>query len=522
MIDNRFKTVYFPREKTRSGKSARVSIYIFEGSCKIPSEYLKSLSSREFRLMMGDPFLEDIEIQAQSEGISFSDACLRLIEQSRESLAYAADIKSEITTQLEISLGAVKPKVIARGSTNYKDIGITFRESLHQGAHGWYPYVEGFSATYVRDTILRDTLPSTIYDPFGGCGTALLAASALGIPSFYSEINPFMSFVAETKVNAALWARSNLGIFRELCQEYINLLHPENLNKVDIDEDMKSFERAFPKRDFFEEDHLRNLLAARKLAIKITENLSAVQNLLLLACASNAVNSSHMTRRADLRRRRADEYKTRVVDVPQFIISSVERFLRDVAQLSLNHVKTTKISNDCRVIPESYCNSFDLAITSPPYPNGTNYFRNTKIELWLLGFIQTEKELPNLCSQAVTSGINNVISTRREYTKFEAVEEIADKLDLCAKDKRIPKLIRHYFSDMQDVMSSVYSSLVPGGKFFLDIGDSKFYGIHIPTDKLIADLARSVGFEVEHEQIIAKRYSRDKTELIQSEILLRK
>lgn len=522
MVNSNFKMVYFPREKTRSSKSVRVSIYIPEDYLEIPSNYLKALSSREFRLMMGDPILEDLETQSQSEGISFSNTCLKLIKKSYETLAFTPSKHVEVNKQLDLSSETIKTEVTDCESIKYKDIGITFRESLHQGVHGWYPFVEGFSATYVRDTILRGSFPSSIYDPFGGSGTTLLAASALGIPSFYSEINPFMSFVTETKINAALWARSNLDILSELCNKYIHLLHSENLENIDIEEDIEAFEKAFPRRDFFESIHLKHLLAARKLAKQLTEDFLEVQSLLLLACASNAVPSSNMTRRADLRRRRSDEYKTRVVNVPKSISASVQRFLHDISQLTFHQVKTTKISDDCREIPTSYSNSFELAITSPPYPNGTNYFRNTKIELWLLDFIKTEKELPILCNQAISSGINNVSSARKEYTKFDVVEQVACKLDLCAKDKRIPSLIRHYFSDMQKVMSSVYSSLVPGGKFLLDIGDSKFYGVHVQTDKLLVEVARSIGFEVEHQKVIAKRYSRDKTELVQAEILLKK
>lgn len=522
MVNNNFKAIYFPREKTRSGKSVRVSVYLSKSSHEIPLNYVKSLSSRDFRLAMGNPFLEDLEAQAQLKGTSFSDVCLTLIKQFYKAETAIQNKNGNTDEQLELSLAQNTNKREKVKGSLHNDIGITFKESLHQGIHGWYPYVEGFSATYVRDTILRGTLPRTIYDPFGGSGTTSLAASALGIPSFYSEINPFMAFVAETKVNVASWAHSNLEVLNELCNEYVHLLHSRALENIDVDKDIEAFERAFPKRDFFESIHLRHLLAARELAKQLTENSKEVRSLLLLACASNAVLSSNMTRRADLRRRRSDEYRNRVVDVPTLVSNSVQRIVRDISQLLVHQARTTKVSDDCRSIPISYGNSFDLAITSPPYLNGTNYFRNTKIELWLAGFIETEKELKSLRSHAITAGINNVSVLKKEYTKFEGVEEVARKLDVCAKDKRIPSLVRHYFSDMKEVMSSVLFSLVPGGRFFLDIGDSKFYGVHVETDRLIAEVAKSVGFEVEHKKIIAKRYSRDKTELIQAEFLFKK
>ncbi len=69
---------------------------------------------------------------------------------------------------------------------------------------------------------------------------------------------------------------------------------------------------------------------------------------------------------------------------------------------------TVRLSGDCRQLPPTSGERFDLAVTSPPYLNGTNYFRNTKIELWLLGLIDGESDLAGYHAQAVAAGINNV------------------------------------------------------------------------------------------------------------------
>ena len=518
MPDQVFKTIYFPRERTRRGKSARVTISIPTESSdpKFTKQflaYIQSLSSRDFRLAIQDPFLEDLERQAATGDISFSDTCLHGLLQHYHN-CIIVDINSlQTDIQLELPL-------------NYEgscDVGVTFRESHHQGLHGWYPYVEGFSATYVRDTLLRSGLPPrTVYDPFGGAGTTQLAASCLGISSFYSEINPFMCFVAETKVKAAAWARNNLETLHRVTAKYLQYMTPKCLDELGAEVDLDAFEAAFPGRDFFEEQHLRHLLAARNLAYTLAEEAIQIQSLLLLACAANAVHSSNMTRRADLRRRRPDEYKTRQVDVSAFISQTVRRMVEDIEYLPVQMAESIKISADCRQIPSEFANSFDMAITSPPYLNGTNYFRNTKIELCLLGFITSEKELSSFCKQAVAAGINNVSRSRANYKIFDSVENVASQLDECAKDRRIPLLVRQYFSDMQEVLSAVYRGLVPGGRFFLDIGDSKFYGVHVPTDRLLAEIAQSVGFVVEHQHVLARRYSRDKSDLVQVELVFQK
>lgn len=257
MPDHIFKTIYFPRERTRRGRSARVTISIPKESndpkfTKQFLAYIQSLSSRDFRLAMQDPFLEDLERQAIAQNISFSDTCLYELLQHYHNCV-GLDINSlQTNIQLKLPLDY----------EGYCDVGVTFRESHHQRIHGWYPYVEGFSATYVRDTLLRSGLtPRNVYDPFGGAGTTQLAASCLGISSFYSEINPFMCFVAETKVKAAVWARNNLEILHSITAKYLQYMTPKWLDELGAKIDLDAFEATFPSRNFFEERHLRHLLA---------------------------------------------------------------------------------------------------------------------------------------------------------------------------------------------------------------------------------------------------------------------
>ena len=410
---------------------------------------------------------------------------------------------------------------MGNSKTSNGKLGLTFQDSREQPVHRWYPYVEGFSAKYVGDVFRQSGLPSNVYDPFGGAGTTQLVASTLGIPSFYSEINPFMDFVARTKVISAAWCRQNLALFRERALEYCSFLQRRVLDEIADAVTLDSYKAAFPGRDFFEERHLRDLLLARDLALEFASDLPELRDILLLACASNVVHSSHMTRRADLRRRRDDEYKTRVVDVPSFIRKTVQEMILDVETLPANMAATVKISDDCRETPITFENSIDLALTSPPYLNGTNYFRNTKLELWYLQFIDSEDDLSAFRRKAVCGGINNV-SKDRPWQEFDVVEVSAKRLDECAADRRIPMLVRMYFSDMFDALRSVKRNLRDNGRFIFDIGDSKFYGVHIPTDRIILELARHAGFTVDHDRVLASRYSRDKTELVQVELTFRK
>ncbi len=525
MAEHFFKTVYFPKEKCRVRKSARVTLSF---PCDIPDSkrstqfrtYVSGLTSRQFRMALGDPFLEDAESVAEKQTRSLSNYCFTVLLENFTTHNPRGD-HFVFEDQLVFPFDGFE-----RTDEASRERGVTFRENQNRDVYSWYPYVEGFSAGYVRDAIFRNTpVPRTVYDPFGGSGTTQLAASLLGIRSFYSEVNPFMSFVAETKINCAAWARKNIAIMTKGVERFKNgLTLLGNLDRIGrtLDHELARFEEAFPQRNFFDGKHLRHLLAAKALAVEIGGDCFPLRDILLLACASNVVHSSHMTRRADLRRRRDDEYKTRVVNVPAAVCASAAKMLQDIISLPLEMAATTRISEDCRIQETQYQNAFDMALTSPPYLNGTNYFRNTKLELWFLDLISSEAELVRFHKRAVVAGINSVSMSHPMPNRYDSVEEVASKLDACAPDKRIPLLVRQYISDMHDVCASVHRALVPGGLLYLDIGDSKFYGIHVPTDHFLEEVAARVGFQLEHRHLLAKRYSRDKSDLVQVELVFKK
>jgi hypothetical protein len=404
----------------------------------------------------------------------------------------------------------------------HRKVALSFVDSKKLPLHRWYPYVEGFSAGYaahVLDTYGRGA--RAVYDPFGGSGTTQLEASLRGMTSFFCEVNPFMAFVADTKINVVSRTKQNPELLRSVVDGYVEFLNSVALDRSAAVLPLEAYERAFPERDFFEERHIRHLLAARE-AIQSYAAGTGLENLLLLAIASIAVDSSNMTRRADLRRRRPDEYKNRVVDVPGMLSTKLESMVEDILTIRAEMVPTRKVGADSKQLTAEFNNSFDLVLTSPPYLNGTNYFRNTKIELWISGFIEGEAELAPFTTQAVASGINNVSKRRAEVEGSiltPEILEIVEALNEHAYDQRIPKLVQSYFEDMYLVLRCSFNAMREGAAFILDIGDSKFAGVHVPVDDLLVGIAKRIGYEFEASNHLAKRYSRDKTELRQVELI---
>lgn len=383
----------------------------------------------------------------------------------------------------------------------------TFALNKSVPVHRWYSYIEGFSSCFVEKE-LNNILPEShgiikLYDPFNGTGTTGLVGTMRGIKPYYSESNPFMQFVAETKINSV--KKYHPDVIIPLLEDYaykVRHLTPSSRTTWD------GFEK------YFELSQLQQVLAIQSLIC--SEGDIDIKNILMLALSSVLVRASKMIRRGDLRYATANEYQPE--NVTALFISKIEEIIKDLPTAYENIAyPLIKISDDAR--DNNACNCFDCVITSPPYLNGTNYIRNTKLELKLNGFVKTEQDLPAFHSKGIVSGINNV-SRRNGYKPILAevlpvIKDIADS----AYDERIPKMIAGYFYDMNNVMETLARSLKPGGYFIMDIGDSQFGGIHIPTHDILSAISQRYGFQKYAEEIIRKRHS--KNGMILSQRILR-
>jgi hypothetical protein len=103
------------------------------------------------------------------------------------------------------------------------------------------------------------------------------------------------------------------------------------------------------------------------------------------------IENSYLKRQGDLRFRRGKELdELKQTDFFETLISKLERIIEDLKIIKTSPAPTL-ITEDARTVGKLPFLGIDAVITSPPYLNGTNYFRNTKIELWFLGYLKSPK-----------------------------------------------------------------------------------------------------------------------------------
>jgi len=398
---------------------------------------------------------------------------------------------------------------------NKKDV--TFSNNKKSSIHRWYPYIEGFSDSFVEAILDNYSLDSVIYDPFNGSGTTSTVSSFLGYKCYASEINPLMRFIAKTKVNTVKKIVKENKFYK--INDFINKVHKkEDYNNIKIKDFIND---CYLDDDFFYSNVLEDIAFIKSLYQ--VESDEDIKNICKLALASIIVKVSKMKRASDLRTKTDKDIKNMSFDAISLYCEKLSQIANDIKFINAEQIKKIDfLNNNAKTLNENLIGEIDLIITSPPYVNGTNYFRNSKLELWILDLINNNDNLKSFRKKAITAGINNVSSRIDRITKFSFVEEYATKLDKEAKDRRIPKLIRAYFSDMNKVFRNWSLYLKDGAKLYFDIGDSEYYGVHIPVDKIIEKIANKNDLNLIDSQTTRERKSRSGTKLSQKLMIFKK
>lgn len=377
----------------------------------------------------------------------------------------------------------------------------TFAPNKNEPIHRWFPYLEGYSRGLVEDELNTRPDCEVVYDPFGGSGTTPLVAAYKGKYALFSEINPVMRFVAETKLaSLSHAARGRIDLHKIACYQDEALKRAKNA-RSNSSFSLGSFDRFFAPEELASIGDYKEMLA--------DETDPIIQNLMKLALVSIAVPVSKMVRRGDLRFANERELAKQRLPFWCQMSDKLGEVHDDLASMQGRKVgKFDFISADVREAQLSEC--VDTIVTSPPYLNGTNYFRNTKLELRLLDYIVEESELSGLYQQGITAGINNV-SKRRTYDSIDLPLLRSVLVDLAehSYDQRIPVMVSGYFADMQGAIDRISEALRPGGTLSFDIGDSQFAGVYIPTQEILNYQLEASGLRKVDETVLRTRRSRN-------------
>ncbi len=392
--------------------------------------------------------------------------------------------------------------------------------------HRWVPWIAGFSSDFVRQALHTYVHQrSTILDPFAGVGTTLVEAIVGHHDAVGFEINPYAALACRVKLHTYQIATETLHNEIVRFQEFYH-------EKMESGYTPWSMSPAgFKTRsDFYSPDVLYKVLIVQDFIATIQD--VSIKDLFNIAFAATMIRFSNYSYEPSLGRR-ASAGKENIHDFPvaQTIIDKLTEMEEDVIWLQ-NHLADHKPK--IHIIHDSFFNqeahlepdSVDMIITSPPYLNNYHYNRNTRPQLYWLGYAEKPQDLKAL--EAANFG--KYWQTVRELPTVELAftlpdTDIVERLEQvrsCHPERGIygghgwANYAATYFNDCYVFARNMQRVLKPGGTALIVIGNSILQGVFIPTDQYLAKIAEMAGLDIVNIDI--PRTTRVGNSIIQSDV----
>lgn len=492
----KFKSIYFKDYNDTS--SFKIS---FTEDDEPLYKQISNLPSSKIRELLNVETYAQLAENSRTEGLSVSRYCIW----------YLLKRLGDSTVSKQLSLFEIDSKFV------------TFSSSKYSPFQSWYPYLEGYSQQFVSQIFDKyfTNKVNSIYDPFSGTGTTPFTAIEHGYTAYYSEVNPLLRYLTQVKSNIRTQNNTSRIIesIDNLIESFTDLQNDEILDPLLS----KSYSDTFGKSEFFQKDTKDSLLRIKSLIRKLTITDKPIADLLNIAVIGNIIKCSNLKRQGDLRFKTKTELSKSVTpDINNEILQSLRSMRKDILEMAPLEKEPVLLTEDARNIGQITNIEFNGVVTSPPYLNGTNYFRNTKLELWFLDFLKTTNDLRKYRDLAVTSGINDVSSKKKNALVNKSLEPIISSLQQNAYDSRIPKMVNDYFVDMKIIFQGISKLLSPNSILAIDLGDSYYSNVHVPTDEILTNIFEDIGLILSEESILRKRTSKGGQDLKQVLLVYKK
>lgn len=401
----------------------------------------------------------------------------------------------------------------------------TFKDSLRAPVHRWFTYPAGFSYKAVYHSIEKYGIQPgmVVYDPFMGSGTTNLSAKTLGINSYGVEAHPFVFKITRAKM---AW-----NIDRDEAIQFVELVRKSFKGKKKIILSFDDFElkQYFPELVLkcYTDETLENLLVIRDLLFDAQISEPVYDFFFVVITALLRSISSAATGWPYIAPKKAKVSSDGKDALEEFIKLSYQMLddLRQIKQLagsrednSWHKIFLADSKNVKDLIPD---NSVDHIFTSPPYLNNFDYSDRTRLELYFWGEAKSWGDISqNIRTKLMTSATTQIARNDPKYILSDEIRETcpdvadfiqssADELSVLRMEKGGKKsydlMVIGYFNDMFQIMSESFRVLKNDTKALFVLGDSAPYGVHIPTDKLIAEIGLRLGFDNYEIDVLRER-----------------
>jgi len=483
--------------------------------------YEKRFAVREVQSLLEPKHLKEFDDRLLISGLKNRDSINKLVYFSH------AEIGKEIfpTIQFHFENGSGK-------LTRHK------RQNTRYSVHGLHEYKGKFNPQVVRALFNIYNVKSSdkVLDPFCGSGTTLVEATHANISANGTDINPLAIFIANAKIDALSISALEISESRkQFFSRYIAIKSKLILDDKDP--------RVQYLKSWFPENTLKEIEALRFSAIELKESIRNV----FLVIVSNLLRDYSLQEPTDLRiRRRFSPFpETPLIEklksAIDFFTSNLGEFQSSFAPIkSVNKAFNSDIKQSKMIESLADENTFDFAITSPPYATALPYIDTQRLSLLWLDLISS-KQIKSLEGDLIGSRDFKAKSDQEKWQVYLQKNEcllpeeihsfcvdLSNKLKPTEgfRKKALPTLLYRYFNDMGLAFKEVYRLLKKEKYFCLIVGHNHTtiggQRTDIDTPRFLSYIGKQIGFTI-HEIVeldAYQRYGLNSTNAVQKESLI--
>jgi DNA modification methylase len=376
--------------------------------------------------------------------------------------------------------------------------------------HRWVPWVAGYSQVFAADAIKKytDDPGCTVLDPFAGVGTTLVEAYRLGHRAIGFEINPYACFAASVKVRADRINPQSMRNTARAMSEFA--LGAAAYDRQPTARPPRGFKTRSP---FYSPNVMNKVLTVMDFIQEQQTRDQPSADLIRLAFAATMVDYSNYSYEPSLGRK-STVGRPEINDFPvtEVLADKINQMADDADWYNRTRIvhKRARTEIHQRSFLDQYHqvrrNSVDLIVTSPPYMNNYHYNRNTRPQMYWLGFCHNPSDLKSLETLNFGTYWQNArykdeVALNPSITD-PGILETLEAIRLQNADRGVyggagwANYATTYLNDCVRFILGARWALRPGGTAVVVIGNSIVQGIQVPTDIFLGRIAELCGLEV--------------------------
>lgn len=395
----------------------------------------------------------------------------------------------------------------------------TFKYNVLAGRHGWLRLTPAYSVKVVESILGNRRCRARVLDPFAGTGTTGLCAIQHGHNATMLEINPFLLWLGRAKTDR--YSREVCEAARKAAQRALKLITARRVAPEPAPP-LHNIERWWPS------SVLRFLQTLKAAINEVTASTGRERTLLQIAFCRTLIKLSNAAFN-----HQSMSFKD-VSQIDMFVDGRsgplCQRIFWDDVQYVIDSASDNVPGNcrfvqgDAREVERCVRGRYDLVITSPPYANRISYIRELRPYMYWLGYLKEGRDAAELdwASIGGTWGVatSRLLEWRPDGESYRPgyldriLERIADEGN--SNGRLLANYVAKYFEDIWTHFRSSRRVLSRGAEVHYIVGNSTFYGVLVPTERVYADMLGELGFSGVEIRPLRKRNS--KKELVEFDV----